>query len=117
MKAEIKAELKQEIQAEMMGSIEQQIDEAEPDDENNPWSKVVKRNRQNQPEQPQAIPNLRNIISQEISEKKKIELLKYNLIIAGIEEQETEDEETLKQKVTDIIQQQLNISPGIQSAE
>ena len=116
-KAAMKAALKLEIQAEVLGNIEQQIEEAEPDDENNPWSKVVKRNRQIQPEQPQAIPNLRNIISQEISEKKKIELLKYNLIIAGIEEQETEDEETLKQKVTDIIQQQLNISPGIQSAE
>ena len=118
MKAEIKAELKQEIQAEMMGSIEQQIDEAEPDDENNPWSKVVRRNRENQPQQPQTIPDIRNIISQEISEKKKIELLKYNLIISGIAEQEeNEDEESLKQKATDIIQQQLNIVSGIQSAE
>ena len=116
-KAEMKAEIRKETLAEVLGSIEQHLDEAEVDDDNNPWSKVT-RARANQPQPPQDIPNLRNIISQELSEKKRIELLKYNLIIAGIEEQEeTEDAEELKQKAIDIIVQHLDIQPGIQSVE
>ena len=118
---EKKAELKEELHTDLKADIEQEMINAVPDDDGNPWSKVVSRRHEPaQPANPPTIPNLRNIISQELSEKSKIDLLKFNLIISGMNEQEGTEEEISnadKEKATAIITQELGIEPDIQKVE
>ena len=118
----MKTELKSQINIEMKAHIEQEILNAAnhegPDDETNPWYKVTKRGGAAPEEAP--TPNLRGIINEELAEQRKIDLLKHNLVVSGIAEQEGTEQE-IKNKdlriVQDLIMRELGIDAGILHAD
>ena len=78
------------------------IDEENP----NPWGFVAAR-RRNGPQ-----PDLRKIISEEVKERKALDLIKNNLVMAGVHEKESAAEDL--QAAKDIILQELDIEAEIE---
>ena len=120
----LKDEVKNDVQIDLKADIEQEITNAandhEADEDNtNPWIRVVS-SRNPTPTPTENTPNLRDIINQELSEQKKIELLKKNLIMSGIKEQEgTEAEVNAKELriASEVIMSELEIDAGIERVE
>ena len=110
LKAELKREIKEELKPVIVEELATEVeDRAENDtDENpNPWNTIGRRNI--------PTPNLRNIIQEEMYERKQIDLIKKNLVISGITETGSEIEDL--QKAKQIIQTELHIEAEIDKVE
>ena len=108
--------MKEQIKSELKVEIKEATDEAQtsnPNDDNdenqNPWNLIV-RGRQNS-----STPNLREIIQEEMMERKKIDLIKKNLVISGVPESGVEAEDL--EKVKEIILTELEIEAEIEKVE
>ena len=107
-----KEELKQEILAEVRVAREEEAAVVQIDDDDNdegahgrPWNNVGRR--RNTP-----TPNLRKIINEEMTERQQINLIKKNLVMAGVTE--TQSEEGDLQSAIDIIKNNLDIDADIE---
>ena len=104
----MKEELKREIKEELKNEIPQVVtaDDAEPDNNINPWRNMGERT---------PTPNLRNIIQEEMIERKNIESLKKNLVVFGVKESENPNEDIVQ--VRNIIKDNLDIDAEIEKVE
>ena len=109
LKREIKEELKPVIVDEVVTEAEERQQEAEDDAEDNPnaWRIQGRRNT--------STPKLRDIMKEEMHEMKQIDLIKKNLVISGIAETGSDNEDMLKAK--EIIFAELNIEAEIEKVE
>ena len=78
LKRETTEELKPVLIEEVVVEAEERIPADDEEDTNIPWTRVNCRNH--------ATPSLREIIFEEMNEQQQIELIKKNLVIAGIQE-------------------------------
>ena len=123
-KAAMKSEIKQEIETELNDIIKQKLQELNlnpelddpeqeedaDDDNTNAWNDVNRR--RNHLRQHMPTPNLRNIINQEMHEQKQIADIKLNLVMSGIPE--TGSEEQDRNKAIEIICAELDIEAEIE---
>ena len=109
IKEDLKKELKTEIQHEIAAEPNNTGDDA--DEDTTPWRTALGRHRG--PTVP--TPNLRNIIQEEMMERKNIELLKKNLVISGVKESDSDNEDI--EKVINIIKDNLDIDAEIEKVE
>ena len=114
LKEELKTEIKDDIKPVLKTEIKHEIttdpinlDDA--DEENqNAWNVETRQRRA-------PTPNLRGIIQEEMLERKNIDLIKKNLIMAGIQESENAEEDMEKAKT--IIKENLDIDAEIEKVE
>ena len=105
-KEAMKEELKSEIKEELKNEIPQVVTADEPDNNTNAWRTVGERT---------PTPNLRNIIQEEMIERKNIESLKKNLVMFGVKESANPNEDI--EKVRNIIKDNLDIDAEIERVE
>lgn len=113
MKEEIKREIKEELKPVLIEEVVTEAQERFPadneeDDNRNPWRNV--NNRRNT-----ATPNLREIINEEMYEQQQIDRIKKNLVVAGIHETGSNEEDL--QAAKEIISSELSIEAEIEKVE
>ena len=106
-----KDELKQEILDEVRAAREADPEVVDVDDDEDesapgrPWNDVGRRRHT-------PTPNLRKIIHEEMTERQQIDLIKKNLVMAGVTESQSEEGDL--QSVVDIIKNNLDIDADIE---